>query len=349
MGEFSVTLAEALGLGTSLALSGFFYCLYRKSRVTVDKLDNAPQLAVDGNLKDILKVTPGACLQYAVIEGVVRPVGEPLTSHFHKETVGVLQKFMLREHSLVWNSLSRSWTDVDRVLHQRVSAVPFVLVGSDETEVRVLCPLQASGVYMETTHEKFQQSVYGFGELIGQYISGEKPKGQLEIEEMLKVGSTVTGVGELVLDAHGSLSLGPPSNGSEYFLSTRDFGALREDSQSVAVLWKAMLVASALAGAALVFWVGLRYYRHRQALWEQERERQEFERLRAEAFTPHAADRSADSEANSCVICLSRPRDCALLDCGHVCCCHACYQALPQRRCPVCRRDIVRVIPLYHT
>lgn len=41
--------------------------------------------------------------------GAVQPVGEPLTSQFQKEIVGVLQKFMLTEHRLVWNSLARTW------------------------------------------------------------------------------------------------------------------------------------------------------------------------------------------------------------------------------------------------
>lgn len=47
-----------------------------------------------------------------VYVGAVRPVGEPLASHFQKEIVGVLQKFMLTEHRLVWNSLSRTWWEL---------------------------------------------------------------------------------------------------------------------------------------------------------------------------------------------------------------------------------------------
>lgn len=78
-------------------------------------------------------------------------------------------------------------TDSERVLHERVNAVPFVLVGSDETPVKVLCPLQASGMHMEITHEKFHQVNYGLGDIVGQYLSGEKLKGQLETEKMLKV------------------------------------------------------------------------------------------------------------------------------------------------------------------
>lgn len=78
-------------------------------------------------------------------------------------------------------------TDSERVLHQRVNAVPFNLVGSGQAAVRVLCPLEATGPEMEVIHEKFHQATYGFTDLIGQYLSGEKPKGQLETEEMLKV------------------------------------------------------------------------------------------------------------------------------------------------------------------
>lgn len=62
-----------------------------------------------------------------------------------------------------------------------------MLVGTDETTVRVLCPLQASGLLMETTYEKFHQVSYGFTDTVLQYISGQKTKGQLETEEMLKV------------------------------------------------------------------------------------------------------------------------------------------------------------------
>lgn len=78
-----------------------------------------------------------------------------------------------------------------RVLHQRENVVPFVLVGSDETPVRVLFPLQASGTYMEVIQEKFHQVSSGLVDILGQYLSGEKIKGQLETEEMLKVCSVI--------------------------------------------------------------------------------------------------------------------------------------------------------------
>ncbi|XP_054870581.1 mitochondrial ubiquitin ligase activator of nfkb 1-A isoform X2 [Amphiprion ocellaris] len=300
MDGFQVNLTEAVCLGASLALSGICYYVYRKSRTTVEDLDKAPHFTIDRRLKDILKVTPGASLQYAVVEGVVKPEGEPLKSDFHKEISGVLQKFLLREHRLVWNGFSRRWTDDERVLHERVNTTPFFLVGSDETAVRVLCPLQASGRHMEVIYERFHQVNYGLSDLVGQYLSGQKPKGQLEIEEILKVGTTLTGV-----------------------------------------------------GTAVLVWVGLRYYRCLQVRRELEKERREFERLQTEApRLPVTVGPEAEGDNhmdNICVICLTQPRNCILLDCGHVCCCYTCYQALPQCRCPICRQRINRVVPIYHT
>uniref|UniRef100_A0A669EV24 RING-type domain-containing protein n=1 Tax=Oreochromis niloticus TaxID=8128 RepID=A0A669EV24_ORENI len=49
-----------------------------------------------------------------------------------------------------------------------------------------------------------------------------------------------------------------------------------------------------------------------------------------------------------CVICFNQPHNCVLLDCGHVCCCHTCYEALPRKYCPICRQRIERVLRLYH-
>ncbi|CAB1314453.1 unnamed protein product [Coregonus sp. 'balchen'] len=331
MEEFPVRTVEGLCLGTSLAMSGLFYYIYRKKRKTVDKLNDAPQLTLDRKLADLLNATPGKCLQYVVIEGAVQPLGEPLRSLFQGGSVGVVQKLMLREHKLVWNSLSNTWTDSERVLHQRVNAVPFSLVGSDQANVRVLCPLEASGLEMEIIHEKFHQASYGFTDIIGQYLS------------------------ELILDTDRVLKLRPPTDGSEYFLSSADFESLRLEQEGQAVVWQVLASVFALAGAAVLFWVGRRYYRSLRVRWDQERLRREFERLGAGGIgagstsgaTQEGAGEQVTPLENACVICLTQPRSCVLLDCGHVCCCYSCYQALPQPTCPICRQAIKRVVPVY--
>ncbi|XP_054889417.1 mitochondrial ubiquitin ligase activator of nfkb 1-A [Poeciliopsis prolifica] len=355
MDGFPLTFTETVCFGASLSLSGVFYYFYKRNRLTVQKLENAPHISIDGKLKDLLKVTPGHCLQYAVVEGTVKPVDETLTSHFNKDISGVLQKFTIKEHRLIWSSFSRTWTDSERILHQRVNMVPFVLFGLDKAAVKVQSPLHADGMYTEVINEKFHQPTLSFGELVGFYLSGEKPKGVLEIEEMLKVGTTLTGIGELTLDTDGTVTLRPPSDNSPYFLSLTDFENLRNESCNIAVFWKVLAVVSALAGTAVLFWAGLRFYRTIKDRWDQEAICREFARRQAEAARQRAERANGESSeeednnqmGNVCVICLSEPRDCILLECAHVCCCFACYQALPQKKCPICRKKISRVLPFY--
>ncbi|XP_016096943.1 mitochondrial ubiquitin ligase activator of nfkb 1-A [Sinocyclocheilus grahami] len=345
MEDFPIRTLEMVCLGSSVALSGLFYYIYRKKCKTVDKLNEAPVLPLDEKLADLLNATPGKCLQYVVVEGTVQSIGEPLRSQFQEGSVGVIQKLVLREHKLVWNSLARTWTDSERVLHQRVNAVPFNLLGVNKAFVRVLCPLEATGPKMEIVHEKFHQASYGFTDLIGQYLSGEKPKGQLETEEMLKVGASLTAVGELILDTDRLPKIRPPTDGSEYFLSTDDFETLRLEQEGQAEVWRVLACICALAGVAVLMWAGRRYYRQLKLRWEQENMRREFEMMGAGERGEE--ENGMDVSENACVICLSNPRGCVLLDCGHVCCCFRCYQALPQPICPICRQNIKRVVPLY--
>ncbi|XP_006637727.1 mitochondrial ubiquitin ligase activator of nfkb 1-A [Lepisosteus oculatus] len=334
-------------LGTSVAFSGLFYYIYRKKKKTVDTLKEAPQMRLDEQLADILNAAPGKCLQYVVIEGTVQPAGETLRSQFQEGSLGVVQRLVLKEHKLVWNSLARAWTDSERILHQRINMVPFNLVGSGNAAVRVLCPLEASGLEMEIVHEKFHQASYGFTDIIGQYLSGEKPKGQLETEEMLKVGATLTGVGELILDSDRVLKLRPPADGSEYFLTTSDFHTMLVEEEGRATIWQVLASICALAGVAVLLWVARRYYRHLREKWAREELRRQFERMGPSRTAPQGELEDAESLENACVICLSNPRSCVLLECGHVCCCFSCFQSLPVPTCPICRQPIVRVVPLY--
>ncbi|XP_028330859.1 mitochondrial ubiquitin ligase activator of nfkb 1-A-like [Gouania willdenowi] len=350
MEEFSVTASEVLCTVASLVLSGISYIIYRRSRADVEQLNKALHLPIDESLKDLIRVTPGESLQYAVIEGTVKSIGEPLRSQFYTNTLGVLQKFTLCDYWLQWNSTSRSWDKRDQVIHDKSSMVPFVLVGSDETTVRVQNPFHASGDYMETVYQKFHQNFSTFGETLGQYFSGVKPEGKLEIEKMLKVGTTLTGVGKLIMETDGTLSLRAPTNGAKYLLSFRDFSHVKEVALSSTFLWKFQFIICALLGVGWLSWIGFRYYRHLKALWRQEQEQRKFERLMAELLnTSELQDGQDNQPDNTCVICLNRSRNCALLDCGHVCCCYTCYQALPQPLCPICRQAIIRVLPLYHS
>uniref|UniRef100_A0A8C3BCQ0 MUL1A ligase n=1 Tax=Cairina moschata TaxID=8855 RepID=A0A8C3BCQ0_CAIMO len=126
-----VTPVELLCLGSSLALSGLCYYLYRRKAAVAARVQEAPKLPVGEELPALVSAAPGSCLPYVALEGVVLPAKAALCSQYHGGMQGVIQKLLLKEHRLVWNSLARSWTESERVLSEQVYTVPFLLASPD--------------------------------------------------------------------------------------------------------------------------------------------------------------------------------------------------------------------------
>ncbi|XP_041038702.1 mitochondrial ubiquitin ligase activator of nfkb 1-A isoform X1 [Carcharodon carcharias] len=348
MDRIPVSTIELICLGSSFAFSGLFCYLYRKKRATVQVLKEAPKFQINKQLVEFLNATPGNCVEYAVVEGITRPVGESLRSHYQDDCTGVMQRLILKEHKLIWNNLARSWNDSERIIHQKENVVPFDLISPEggKSAIRVINPLEASGLQFETVYERFHQAAQGFTDIIGHYLSGEKPKGFLETEEIVRVGATLTGIGELVLDSDKIIKLQPPKDGLEYFLSTLDLPSILKQQESSVKLWKVLMTICTLTGIAVVMVVLRRMYHEFSEKQELEEMRKSYERFNESRRKPGS---TADDEIpeNACVICLSKPRECVFLTCGHVCCCYDCHRALPSPICPICRSCIVRVVPLY--
>lgn len=79
------------------------------------------------------------------------------------------------------------------------------------------------------------------------------------------------------------------------------------------------------------------------------RRKQVLQRQEADAFKRELRETEVRDieEAEVCVICCARYKDCGLVPCGHVCCCHFCAKRL--RGCPVCRRGVEECyrLPIY--
>ncbi|XP_036842827.1 mitochondrial ubiquitin ligase activator of NFKB 1 isoform X1 [Oncorhynchus mykiss] len=343
--------AQVLLLTTSSALTAVFYSVYRRRTTTVARLKGAKRVSIDQDLKNILTAAPGKCVPYAVIEGVVRSVKETLNSQFVDNCKGVIERLTLKEKKMVWNRTTHLWNESEKVIHQRTNTVPFDLGSHDmamAATIRVIRPLDSSELDLETTYENFHPTVQSLTNVIGHFISGERPKGIHETEEMLRLGESVTGVGELVLD-NNLVKLQPPKQGLRYFLSRLDYDSLVEKQQSSVRVWRVLTALfGVVASTTLLFILWKQWVYHRQRRKEKNvlEEFKEHQRKRMRELNVEETSVSP----SACTVCLTRERSCVFLECGHVCACDQCYQALSEpKKCPICRAPIERVVPLYNS
>ncbi|NP_001087403.1 mitochondrial E3 ubiquitin protein ligase 1a S homeolog [Xenopus laevis] len=204
-----LSAVDTLCVGSTCALSSLFYYLYRCQRAAVTRIQSAQRLQFDSDLKKLLEHSESRELGYVVLEGKVQAVNEALKSHFKPHLQAVIQRYQMTEHRLLWNSLTRSWSEGKHIIHKQVDAIPFLLSQLEGVGDSVLVsnPLNASGLCLETVHEEFHIPSPGFGEVFRHYLSGEKPTGLLETEEILPVGTVITGIGRLVLDPQGGVDI----------------------------------------------------------------------------------------------------------------------------------------------
>ena len=91
--------------------------------------------------------------------------------------------------------------------------------------------------------------------------------------------------------------------------------------------------------------------RHYKELKEEQRAHDELNEVRQQRTIVASRlnrEKLISEGQESCIICLTHPRECVLLDCGHVCVCVDCFENLPTpRQCPVCRSPVVRTVALY--
>uniref|UniRef100_A0A3B1J037 RING-type E3 ubiquitin transferase n=1 Tax=Astyanax mexicanus TaxID=7994 RepID=A0A3B1J037_ASTMX len=343
--------AQILLLATSSALTAVLYSIYKRKAGHVSRLKEAKKISLDQDLKSILAEAPGKCIPYAVIEGVVRSVKESLNSQFVDNCKGVIERLTLKEKKMVWNRTTHLWNDCEKVIHQRTNTVPFDLASHDDSiaaAVRVIRPLDAAELDLETTYENFHPTVQSLSSVIGHFISGERPQGVHETEEMLRLGASVTGVGELVLE-NSLVRLQPPKQGLRYFLSRLDYEALVGKQESGVGVWRVLTLLVGLAACTTLIYILWKQY-----VWRRERRKErgvleEFKEQQRRRMRELNLDEDAVSPS-TCTVCLARDRSCVFLECGHVCSCEPCYRALPQpRKCPICRANIDRIVPLYNS
>ncbi|KAK9979911.1 hypothetical protein ABG768_013318 [Culter alburnus] len=242
--------------GSCFAFSGLFYKLYCEKKLEIQKLKEIPNFQADHHLLRILNASSNKRLNYVAVEGLVQAVGEPISSQYVPRCYGVIQKITVNEHWKYWNSLLKSWVSKKVNKKQTTNTVPFSLIqpGSyiSEVSVRVDSPLEASGDYLEQVHKRLRHAKEGLVDVVLQELSGEKPVAQEEREELLRVGVSLTGFGELVLEQDKIMRLQPPKDGRSYVLIPSDYKSFMQQHENSANMWKGLTALFGITGFTLL-------------------------------------------------------------------------------------------------
>ncbi len=272
----------------------------------------------------------------------------------------------------------------DKAIHKASKTVPFYLANEDAF-IRVTDPEEASGLELTSFYDKFYPANETLFQSLSGWLHGAKTKGHQNIELILQEGQAVTGVGELRL-RNNEVSLCPPSQDRRYMLSTsfvaNSRAITKELETSIAksktlsmcslILSTACLVAHALLnfywfyvifGVALllvpraVLHASLKCEHKMRAkmrgalnrrIRDVEDQVSDDDDVETSSSTSDKDDSEEEDDKNVCVVCMCVPRDCVLIDCGHVCVCQDCAEELNPYQCPICRKRIRQVMPIYH-
>lgn len=239
---------------------------------------------------------------------------------------------------VVTQFLSTCRHDLERTISSACTTVPFSLFNNGFL-VKVIEPLSAEELQLKVIHDKFEPVSSSVAESLVQWASGDKTKGFQTIEQMLPVGTTLTGIGEITLTDDG-IKIGPPKSGLTYYLSQLTLDAIIRQLQSGKRVWK-ILSAIFACGSGILFLVSLYFYFKRRR--ERQLELEFIRRMRTEVNVLDEGEGLDQQEA--CVICMDRQRNVVILECGHFCCCLECAHRV--NNCPVCRRSIARLVPTF--
>ncbi|XP_047446159.1 mitochondrial ubiquitin ligase activator of nfkb 1-A [Mugil cephalus] len=256
MSDFPVNPLVLIGVGSSFAFSGLFYHLYKEKKKELIKLKAIPIFKPDEHLVKVLQSSTHKRLQYVAVEGVVQADGEPLPSRFIPRCFGVIQKIAVEEHWKQWNSLTKTWNSQTKNRTETSNSVPFSLVNPEayisDVHVKVQNPLEASGSLLERVYYKVKRAEEGLVNVMLQGMTGEKPVAMEESEELLRVGSTVTGFGEVVLEGGTAMRLQAPRDGRKYILVPTDHSSFIDRHEASASMWKTLTALTGLTGASLL-------------------------------------------------------------------------------------------------
>uniref|UniRef100_A0A1B6M0Y3 RING-type E3 ubiquitin transferase n=1 Tax=Graphocephala atropunctata TaxID=36148 RepID=A0A1B6M0Y3_9HEMI len=273
--------------------------------------------------------------KYVMVHGPVRALGNVIPSLHVPNTNGVVQKLTTSELVMARNS-SGFWWDESRPIHQSYNVVPFaIVVGKYVVEVQDV--LQADELHLDTVYNKYDRTIHSLAGNLWSFFFGVRQYGVQTTEEMLKEGTIVTGIGDLIMSSDGTRLLTPPSGNKPYFITTQPLSSLLRDFRDKKSLFGWLLIGT--GGLTMVFG-GLLAWRVWSNLKKRKAKQELQKRLDQGRRSRRQNVRDNDlPEALRCVVCQENPKEVILLPCGHLCICEDCSEQI-NSTCPICRSHI---------
>lgn len=242
------------------------------------------------------------------------------------------------------------------VIKDRFSTTAFRLVapggGEGNFSVEVEDPLSAELIEdtLTVTHDHFEANTSGALSRGIDRIFGEVSKGFQETEKMLRLDERMLAFGSLTLQA-GKVKLNAPGDARDYILTTHDKAEIVQLMKSKARTMKIVMWLCGTVGVGIVVYMLYKYYMRQQEQRYMDTLYAEVLRQRQQVAAHSTTDGGMiddEDQSQNCIICLTNPREIVILNCGHICLCADCAQALPTpRRCPICRANIDRLVLTY--
>ncbi|CAG2228295.1 MUL1 [Mytilus edulis] len=341
-----------VGLTVDAGLALILYYFYKRSKRAANEIQKAEWYGLDRDLIKKLKELPDQTIPYGCIEGITASTRR-LRSHYEDDVQGVIRNIALIEHKS--KRSNGVWSDVQNVIRDVVDAVPFYLHkvqkdGSNDVRVHIT-EAKSAGFLLDdltVTYDSYKSDQAGLLQRGLDRIFGEVIKGMHEYEKMLVLGTPLLGIGQLKLE-NDKIIMSPPENGSRFILTTQTKEEVVKHFSSQSNIIKIFLGITCVIGVGLATYIIKKWY----TKWQS---RKRIERMAQEAQNARMASRAAannrepsnNSDSQECVICLTNPREVILLNCGHICVCIDCVQALPRpMKCPVCRQNVERFLNAY--
>ncbi|CAG9821958.1 unnamed protein product [Phaedon cochleariae] len=328
-------IAETIALGVDSLILATCIKQYYKNKNAMAMIQGAPYLEINKDLKEIVGTHPETKLSYVSIRGTVKALGNPIISNSNPNVTGVIQLLRIKEH-VIQRSSTGFWADSERVIQEVHNVMPFSLE-TKGIRIEVCDPLAADVLDMDVITDQFHPTVPSVIDHIWSFFAGVRQRGVQSTEKMLRTGTTITGIGELVAGKDGVIKLQPPSNGAPFYLTNMQVTSLIKKLDGSKKNYKLLCIVFGTIGIILAGFIIRKYLRIKRKKKETEIQKSLLEASRRER---RRIMREGDLTENQlCVVCKTNPKEIILLPCGHVCLCEDCSIDISEK-CPVCRTSI---------